>query len=179
MKKDTNIILKGVGGAALIITGIISFFTRAAAVSAISKGLAVVALVVGVILLVKMILGMKNEGKFSIDFLIWFALAFLLSNTSILSSVGGIVVIVIGAMMVIHGVTTLKISLADSSKATGSLIIAVLFILAGGFIVLNHRMIFDEAVGKLLGIYLFIQGISMVRDTIGMAKYERNFKGVE
>ncbi len=180
MKSSTlNTILSAAGGAVLIAAGIASFFINGAAISTISTILAVVALVAGIILLITRITEKKNGGALRLDFVLWFILALLLFNTNILNSIGSIIVVIIAVFLIIEGAASLKNAVGTSAKEISKIIFACLFIVGGVFALLNARMVFNEVIGKVIGVYLVIQGANMLRDFWGQVKYNRNFKGVE
>ncbi len=178
--KKTDMILKGVGAAAMIAAGVYSFFVLGSAVDTISKIIAVIAFMIGAILLVTRIVEKKGGGILRLDFLIWLCIGFLFANTGILTSLGSIIVIIISVMLILQGINSVRLSLtAGSGNDIFGIVIAVLLILGGGFMLLNSRYVFTEFIGKALGIYLVIQGAGMVKELMGDVKYSQNFKGVE
>jgi uncharacterized membrane protein HdeD (DUF308 family) len=169
----------GVGGIAMVIAGVVSFFHTGATLATISSVLGTIAIITGIVTLFMRLIEKSKGEALRLDFLIWFAIAFLLLNTSLLGTLGGIATFIIGIFLILQGANSIRLELTASSKDVFRIVIAVLFILAGLFAVLNSRRAFTELVGKVLGVYLVIHGVEMLKETWGQHKYNMNFKGVE
>ncbi|MBR4223885.1 MAG: DUF308 domain-containing protein [Oscillospiraceae bacterium] len=181
MKDTKNIVvfaLWGIGCIAMIVMGVYAFFKTGAVSSAISSILGAAALITGIITFCIRLNERKNGSVLKLDWVLWFLLALLLFKTSLFSAIGGILFFIIGILLILTAVSSVRAALSDGVKISG-LIYGILLGLLGIYLFFHSRSVFDSVISKVVGVYLVVHGIYLANDLLGRIRYSRNFKGVE
>lgn len=176
-KSIITLVLWGIGGLSMVITGICAFIAGWHVSAAISAVLGIAALITGGITLLIRLKEKRDSSVMRFDWVIWFVLGILLLTTKILSAVGGIAFVVIGIALVLQGVNSFRLALSD--KKPVKFIFSVIFVLVGVWMIFNASAIFDQVVAKVIGVYLIVHGAYLLYDWLGQVRYFRNFRGVE
>ena len=177
-KSIVSLALLGIGGIAMIIIGIIAFLTSGQISSAISTLLGIAAIITGIITLALRLREKKNQGTMRFDWIIWFILGILLLTTNLFSAIGGIIFVIIGIALILHGLNSFRLAVSAERKAV-KIIFSVAFVIIGVWMVFNASAIFDQIIAKAIGIYLIVHGAYLLYDWLGQVRYFRNFRGVE
>lgn len=182
--KDTALrILLLVSGIALIIVGAVAVFHGYGVVGAISKVIGVCAIISGII---SLIVRMKLESVvgaqahfMSVDSIILIVIGVLFLNTRLLNSLGKIMFIVIGVIIIYNAVESLFSAFQSRKNEEGwfipRIIVAILLLIAGIWVFCNAGKVFADMSGIIVGIYFISRGVQIVNDWIGDERYRKNF----
>lgn len=182
--KDTVFgILRLISGLAMTVVGIYAIFNGHAVVGTTSKIIGICAIVCGIVSIaarikISSIIGMDAHMR-SVDSILLILLGLLFMNTRILNSLGKIMFIIIGLVIIFNAVESLTSALAGRKNNDGwfipRIITSVLLLIAGIWVFSNAGQVFSDMAGIVVGIYFISHGIETVTDWIGRERYRRNF----
>lgn len=176
-------ILWPLSGLAMIIFGIVSVFNGGNVVGTISDLLGFAALISGIISLGVRLVGKRafgSDGKWlSVDSVLLIALGIILINTRLLESLGSIVFVVIGIIIIYNSVQSLIAAAASKSRDDGwfipRIVMGIILLCVGIWVLFNSRRLFNDISGLIVGIYFISHGVTSINDWIGRIKYNKNF----
>lgn len=182
--KDTVLrIFLLLSGLALIIVGVVSVFHGYGVIGAISKVIGICAIISGIISLVvrvklESVAGVQAHFM-SVDSIILIVIGILFLNTRLLNSLGKIMFIIIGIIIIYDAVESLFSAFQSRKNDEGwflpRIVVAALLLIAGIWVFCNAGKVFADMAGIIVGIYFISRGIQIVNDWIGDERYRKNF----
>ncbi len=171
-------------GIGMLVFGILALINSGETLTAVSGVLGAFALITGIVTLLVRIFRFKPSEKllFSLDWLVWLLIAFLLYNTDILYKIGKLVFVIGGIFMIIEGIRSFFAAYRQSSEMgwrTPRIIFSVIMASLGITVIINAQKIFEGLIVLAVGVYFIVQGTTVLYDAIGRIKYFRNFRGLQ
>ena len=165
-RKLALLILWLIAGIGMVVIGIFAFINRQQTVDAVSGVLGVCALITCIVTAGIRFSQAKLIGgsKFTLDWLLWLAIALLLFNTKILQKIGSFTFIIIGIVVACEGARAFVYAFKNSDDVV---------------VVFNSEKIFRGMTVLAVGIFFIVHGLNILNDWIGRAKYFHYFRGTE
>ena len=177
-KKLALLILWLIAGIGMVVIGIFAFINRQQTVDAVSGVLGVCALITCIVTA-----GIRfSQAKFTLDWLLWLAIALLLFNTKILQKVGSFTFIIIGIVVACEGARAFVYAFKNSDDKhwyVPRIIFSIIITILGVVVVFNSEKIFRGMTVLAVGIFFIVHGLNILNDWIGRAKYFHYFRGTE
>ena len=178
------LILWLLAGLGMVTIGIVAFIRRNDTINTVSGVLGVCALLTGIVTAVIRFAQHRLMGgsRFTLDWIIWIALAILLFNTNILNRIGSLAFVILGAFMVCEGIRAFICALnsrADNQWYVPRLVFSVIITVLGIVVICNSMKIFKGMVVLSVGVFFIVHGLNILNDWIGRAKYFYNYRGTE
>lgn len=183
-KKLALLILWLIAGIGMVVIGIFAFINRQQTVDAVSGVLGVCALITCAVTAGIRFSQAKLMGgsKFTLDWLLWLAIALLLFNTRILQKIGSFTFIIIGIVVACEGVRAFVYAFKNSDDKqwyVPRMIFSIIITILGVVVVFNSEKIFKGMTVLAVGIFFIVHGLNILNDWIGRAKYFHYFRGTE
>lgn len=179
-----ELVIRFAAGAGMIAAGIAALCNYEKTVIAVSSVLGACALAAGIISLAMRFFYGKSDGggRLSISGIVWIFIAVLLFNTSLLQSLGSAVITITGAAAVCAAIWFFVRSMLMRSRKMPYIshtAASVMLCIAGVFLIVNARMIFEGMIVIGIGAYFIVNGTIVLYEWLGRLRYFRNFRGVE
>ncbi|MCR5167428.1 MAG: DUF308 domain-containing protein [Oscillospiraceae bacterium] len=170
-------------GILMICAGVYSLFHGATVIGTISRVLGVCAIAAGITsLLVKLAFSMvsgRSGGLALIGSVVLILFGILLFSTRLMMSLGKIMFIIVGIILIYEAVQSLSAALATKESEgkwfLSRVIVSCLLALVGIWILTNARRVFVSVAGLIVGAYFVVHGIWIILDWVGNTKYNANF----
>lgn len=170
-------------GLAMVIVGVIALFNGHGVIGALSKVIGLCAIICGIVMIAVRFKIRSAAGAeahlMSIDSLILIVIGILFMNTRILNSLGKLMFIIIGIVMIYNAIESLVAAVNSRRNEEGwfvpRIVVAILLLIAGIWVFSNAGRVFSDMAGLVVGIYFIVHGVGVVSDWIGREKYRRNF----
>lgn len=183
-KKLVFLILWLIAGVGMIAIGIFALVNRGKTVDAVSGVLGVCALITCIVTAAIRVLQSKimDGSRFTLDWLLWLAIALLLFNTDIFRKLGSLAFLIMGIVITCEGVRAFVYAFKSSEDKqwyVPRIIFSVIITILGVAVVFNSEKIFSTMTVLTVGIFFIVHGLNILNDWIGRAKYFHYFRGTE